>query len=165
MNDAEFEVMVRAGDALKAARLLRYLAEHRQHAVEPKSSDQARVLWLAKELLASRRGAQTVDMHDRIVPERPLPGQESNPESSFSEEQALYSEYRRYSGAKTPDEHARWVDKMIDVLGEFYAGRPWPELDEETKTVADEQLQPLLRRMLQAADRFDGVREPHHFAA
>lgn len=160
MNDADFQVMVDAGDAVRAARLLRFLSRAHSHGEAASQSDRARLLWLAQQLLASRRGAQTVAMGDRLGPE---PSVEDDGNPSFSTEQALYREYKRYSGAETPAAHAKWVDPVIRALAELHGGRAWQDFSQEEQLVVTNQLEPLLRRMVEATDRSDLTRGSHFY--
>ena len=107
--------------------------------------------WLNDQLIASRRGAQSIALAER-APEKIGPDDRQDVQTTFSDQNNLYLKFREYSRAKNAVTHAQWVDVVVDALDRLEK-EGWDALADQQKQAIHKDVEPILRSLLEASDR------------
>jgi len=145
----ELDLLNDANNGDRATRLLQGIRRSRRRRGAIEEVERPLVEWLTEQLVASRRGAQTVvATTDAIAPTRePDSFQEIG--TSYSSENKLYRVFREYSGKSSPSELTEWVDVAVRAL-EHLADEGWSGLRKEEQSTIDREVEPLLCRIREA---------------
>jgi hypothetical protein len=150
-------VLSDANNTTRVLRLLRFIGRKRRRNVDATDGDRRLLAWLQMQLLASRRGAQSITK-EQLAPE-PEPHPSVN--TAFADENALFDLFSSYSGKRDPKELARWVDDLVEALSALEEpNRSWQDLGDHNQTVITHQIEPLLHRLRELSDRLPAREAP-----
>ncbi len=150
-------VLSDANNATRVLRLLRFIGRKRRRNVDASDSDRRLLEWLQTQLLASRRGAQSITK-DQLAPE---PEPHPSVPTAFADENALFDLFSSYSGKSDPKELATWVDDLVNALAALEEpNKSWQDLGDHNQVVITEQVEPLLHRLRELSDRLPSREAP-----
>jgi phosphoglycolate phosphatase-like HAD superfamily hydrolase len=146
----EIQALADANNGYRAARILQLIERSEAH---QRVEDDARPLvrWLSDQLIASRRGAESIALAES-APEKIGPDHREDVHTTFSDQNNLYLKFREYSGAQGAVMHAEWVDGVVDAL-EHLEKDGWDALADQQKQAIHDKVEPFLRTLLEASDR------------
>jgi hypothetical protein len=147
----EIQALADANNGYRAARILQMIKRSEAHRALDEE-DRPLVDWLSGQLIASRRGAQSIALAESTPPDKIGPDERRDVQTTFSDQNKMYVVFSQYSRAENPVAHADWVDQVVGALDSLASGG-WDSLRDDQKQKIRGDVAPFLRRLREASDR------------